>query len=155
MIILETTASIVTIATIVFTASIVSTEIMKYKLLVLISLIVFSTSCQNTKQNSNVKLIDSEELKTILQNNDVQFVDVRTQAEFGENYIKGAENIVFDNNFQNKIDQLDKDKPVVVYCRSGRRSAASAKILEENGFNEVYDLNGGILQWIKEDNEVK
>lgn len=128
---------------------------MKYKLLVFISLIVFSTSCQNTKQDSNIKLIDSEELKTILQNDDVQFVDVRTQAEFGENYIKGAENIVFDGNFQNKIDQLDKDKPVVVYCRSGRRSAASAKILEENGFNEVYNLDGGILKWINDGNPVE
>jgi len=128
---------------------------MKYKLLVFISLIVFSTSCQNTKQNSNVKLTDSEELKTLLQDEDVQFIDVRTVAEFNENYIKGAENIVFDGNFQNKIDQLDKDKPVVVYCRSGRRSAASAIILEENGFNEVYNLDGGILKWINDGNPVE
>jgi rhodanese-related sulfurtransferase len=149
MTILETTASTVT------TATILSTEIMKYKILILISLIVFSTSCQNTKQNSNVKLIESEELKTLLQNEDVQFVDVRTVAEFNENYIEGAENIVYDTNFQQKLNQLDTTKPVVVYCRSGRRSKASAIILEENGFNEVYNLDGGILKWMKEGNKVE
>lgn len=128
---------------------------MKYKLFTLICFVVLSTSCQTTSKDSAVKLIDNEELKTLLENDEVQFVDVRTKAEFSENYIKGAQNIVYDSSFEQKIDQLDKDKPIVVYCRSGRRSAASAEILERNEFNEVYDLDGGILKWIKDGNAVE
>ncbi len=128
---------------------------MKYKILALISFLVLSVSCQTSNKNSNVKSINSEELKTLLQNEDVQFVDVRTEAEFSQNYIKGAKNIVYDSGFEQKLGQLDKNKPIIVYCRSGRRSAASAKILDKNGFIKIYNLNGGILTWIKEGNEVE
>ena len=127
---------------------------MKYKLLTLISFIVFSTSCQTTQKDSNIEVINSEKLKTLIKNDGVQFVDVRTMAEFKENNIQGAENIVFDENFASKLDKFDKDKPIVIYCRSGRRSAASAKILDKNGFSKIYDLDGGILKWIEEGNEV-
>lgn len=128
---------------------------MKYKLFTLICFVVLSTSCQNTKKDSVIKQIDNYDLKTLLQNDDVQFIDVRTEAEFSENYIKGAQNIVYDSSFEQKLDQLDKDKPIVVYCRSGRRSAASAKILEQHGFTEIYELDGGILKWIEEGNAVE
>jgi rhodanese-related sulfurtransferase len=127
---------------------------MKYKLLTLISFIVFSTSCQTTQKDSNIEVINSEKLKTLIKNDGVQFVDVRTMAEFKENNIQGAENIVFDENFASKLDKFDKDKPIVIYCRSGRRSAASAKILDKNGFSKIYDLDGGILKWIEEGNEL-
>jgi rhodanese-related sulfurtransferase len=128
---------------------------MKYKLLSLICFVVLSTSCQTTSKDSTVKVINNEELKSLLKNDDVQFVDVRTEAEFNENHIKGSKNIVYDSGFGQKIDQLDKDKPVAVYCRSGRRSAASASILEQNGFTKIYNLDGGILKWMKEGNEVE
>lgn len=128
---------------------------MKYKLLTIICFVALSTSCQTTSKDSTVKLIDNEELKTLLKNDNIQFVDVRTEAEFSENYIKGAQNIVYDSSFEQKLDQLDKEKPVAVYCRSGRRSAASAEILEQHGFKEIYNLDGGILKWMKEGNLVE
>jgi rhodanese-related sulfurtransferase len=128
---------------------------MKYRLLTLISFIVLSSSCQTTKGDSNIKGISSEELKTLLKNDSVQFVDVRTIKEFNEQYIKGAQNIVYDKTFDQKLNQLDKDEPVIVYCRSGRRSSASAKILEVNGFTEIYNLEGGILKWTEEGNKVE
>lgn len=128
---------------------------MKYKLFTLICFVALSTSCQITSKDSAVKLIGNEELKTLLKNEDVQFVDVRKEAEFSENYIKGAQNIVYDSSFEQKINQLDKDKPIVIYCRSGRRSAASAEILEQHGFTEIYNLDGGILKWMKDGNGVE
>ena len=128
---------------------------MKYNLLLLFSFIVLSTSCQITKEDPNVKVINSEELKTLLKDDSIQFIDVRTVEENSENHIKGSINIVYDKNFEQKISQLDKEKPVVVYCRSGRRSAASAKIMANKGFSEVYDLKGGILKWIEEGNMVE
>ena len=42
---------------------------------------------------------------------------------------------------------LDKEKPVYLYCRSGKRSASAAEKLKEAGFTEVYNLKGGILAW--------
>ena len=51
-------------------------------------------------------------------------------------------------------DRLDKNMPIILYCRSGRRSYLSAIILSENGFKEVYNLEGGILSWIEIGNEV-
>ncbi|RRO25177.1 rhodanese-like domain-containing protein [Flavobacteriaceae bacterium 14752] len=100
-------------------------------------------------------MIDSQEMKTLLKNDEVQLVDVRTVKEFNENYIEGAENIVFDDNFDQKLEGLQKDKPVIVYCRSGRRSAKCADILAKRGFKKIYDLKGGITQWMKEGNEIE
>jgi predicted sulfurtransferase len=45
------------------------------------------------------------------------------------------------------IEALDKEKPVMVYCKSGGRSARAASILKDKGFENVYDLDGGIIGW--------
>ncbi|MCB9293195.1 MAG: rhodanese-like domain-containing protein [Lewinellaceae bacterium] len=80
-----------------------------------------------------------------------QLLDVRTPKEYQEGHIEGAVNINFyDDDFLQQLEkQLDKDKPVLLYCRSGRRSANAAKQMQELGFKEVYDLKGGFLQWEK------
>lgn len=80
---------------------------------------------------------------------DVQLVDVRRPNEFLEGHIEGALNIDFlEDGFAQKVERkLDKDKPVMLYCRSGRRSAAAARELEALGFKEIYDLKGGFLDW--------
>ncbi len=83
---------------------------------------------------------------------DVQLVDVRTPEEFGEGHLEGAINIDFldDEVFSSGIRGLDKDRPVLLYCRSGRRSASAGKLLLKDGFKEVYDLEGGYLNWTEE-----
>lgn len=126
---------------------------MKY--LSLVILILFTASCKEKAKYSNITMIDSEEMKTVLKNKEAQLVDVRTVKEFNENYIEGAENIVFDEDFDQKLEGLQKDKPVIVYCRSGRRSAKCADILAKKGFKKIYDLKGGITQWMKQGNEIK
>ncbi|MBT8269373.1 MAG: rhodanese-like domain-containing protein, partial [Bacteroidia bacterium] len=57
--------------------------------------------------------------------------------------------------FEQDIQGLDKSKPVVVYCRSGRRTAKCTKKMIEAGFVKIYDLEGGITQWQHEGFEVK
>ena len=54
----------------------------------------------------------------------------------------------YGNNFDKKIDELDKSKPIVVYCKSGGRSSKSALKLVEKGFEQIYNLRGGFDQWI-------
>ena len=123
--------------------------------LFLIFVTTLTLSCQKRPANSSITMIDSEKMKTLLQNEDMQLVDVRTVEEFNEQYIKDAENIVYDDNFEEKLGKLEKDKPIIIYCRSGRRTALSADIMEKQGFIKIYELEGGIMQWMKEGNPIK
>lgn len=79
---------------------------------------------------------------------DVQLVDVRTAGEYAEGYIPGAVNIDWkEGGFLDLSRQmLSPERPVLVYCRSGRRSAAAAQSLSKAGF-DVYNLAGGFLAW--------
>ena len=78
----------------------------------------------------------------------VQLVDVRTPEEFAEGHLGGALNIDWKaDGFAEKAQaQLSKERPVMVYCRSGRRSAESAAVLDGLGF-KAFNLKGGILAW--------
>ena len=79
----------------------------------------------------------------------VQLVDVRTAEEYAEGTIPEAVLIdVKESDFMEKATaKLDKTKPVAVFCRSGRRSAAAAKKLTEQGYKTVVNLTGGFLAW--------
>lgn len=72
-------------------------------------------------------------------------VDVRTPAEFASAHIPSAENIDY-RIIGDAMADADRDVPVVVYCRSGNRSARAAQTLESLGFTEVVDF-GGIVRW--------
>ncbi len=79
-----------------------------------------------------------------------QIIDVRTPGETAQGMISGAREIdINDPAFQKKIGTLDKNKPVLVYCRSGGRSGRAMAILNQMGFKEVYNLSGGMLAWQK------
>lgn len=72
-------------------------------------------------------------------------LDVRTPQEYNGGHIEGALNIPVDD-LDRHMSELPKDKPIVVHCQSGRRSARAVSMLQSAGFKEVYDL-GGIGNW--------
>lgn len=75
-------------------------------------------------------------------------LDVRTAEEFSKGHIDGALNIDwYDSSFVEKVSGFDHDRTVLVYCMSGRRSAAAADKMRAAGFVEVINLKGGIMQW--------
>lgn len=116
------------------------------RILVLLFVSIFTLmSCQE-KSNSST-LISSKEMKELMVLDSVQLIDVRTLEEFREGHLEGAQNLIYDNEFVQKIEQLDKSKPVAVYCRTGRRSEDCAQILKDAGFKKVYQLKGGLSQW--------
>lgn len=79
---------------------------------------------------------------------DEQILDVRTAEEFQSGYIDGARNIDWNSqSFPIDVNALEKSKPVLIYCRSGRRSAEAATYLRNNGFTDVRELEGGIAAW--------
>ena len=111
-----------------------------------ISILFFSCNAQN---NANIKLVDAKEFsKEIKADNSPQILDVRTPQEFSEQHLANATNIDWNgNSFEAQAKQLDKDKTVYVYCKSGGRSAKASSKLAEMGFKHIVDLDGGITKW--------
>lgn len=72
-------------------------------------------------------------------------LDVRTPEEFASGHIHGAVNIPVDL-LESRLSQIPTDQPIVVYCRSGNRSARASQILAQAGFAAIYDL-GGLIDW--------
>ena len=87
--------------------------------------------------------IEAAALHKIISTKKVQLVDVRTAEEYATGHIGNAVNINFT---QQAKEQLDKRKPVYLYCRSGRRSSTAAKMLVAEGFHTI-NLQGGIEAW--------
>ena len=92
--------------------------------------------------------IDAAALHKIISTKKVQLVDVRTAEEYATGHIEYAVNIDMKqpNFIQQAKEQLDKRKPVYLYCRSGRRSSTAAKMLVAEGFHTI-NLQGGIEAW--------
>lgn len=83
----------------------------------------------------------SEQENTVL-------LDVRTPAEVAEGVIEGAIALdFFANDFQAKVNALDKNKNYFVYCRSGNRSGQACQLMDQLGFKSLVNLEGGILAW--------
>jgi rhodanese-related sulfurtransferase len=76
---------------------------------------------------------------------DHMLIDVRTTQEYAGGHIAGSVNIALDT-IASRLNDIPRDQPVVLYCRSGNRSAQAARILAEAGYTNVRDL-GGIIAW--------
>ncbi|HBF4442065.1 TPA: rhodanese-like domain-containing protein [Clostridioides difficile] len=96
------------------------------------------------------KNINKNQLKEMMKNEkDILLLDVRTKDEFRECKIENAINISL-QELINNIDEIYdyKDKKVVVYCRSGHRSVTACNLLAEEGFEHLYNLNSGIIDYM-------
>lgn len=126
------------------------------RFLVSICLFVIVVACKEKSTAPRVEVISVEEMKEVLKAESVQLIDVRTRNEYASNHIENAKNIVYlGDDWEEQIEKLDKEKPVYIYCQKGGRSAKCAALLEEAGFEKIYDLEGGISQWILQGNEVE
>ena len=81
-------------------------------------------------------------------------LDVRTVEEWNAGHIIGATLIPLDQ-ITNQYGQLPDDQEIVIYCRSGNRSAEALSFLTEIGFSNIYSMDGGINDWILAGYEVK
>ena len=97
-----------------------------------------------------MKEISSTELKQLKdQKADFVLIDVREQYEFDEAQIGGT--LIPMGDVMDRVEEIPKDKQVVVHCRSGKRSASVINALEQNfGYTNLYNLHGGILAYIDE-----
>lgn len=123
--------------------------------LVLLGLIYTLFSFIRAKKGANhiqhpaINLISPIQLSDkIKEDSTIQLVDIRTNLEYKSGIIHPAKNInFFDKNFRSHFKNYDKKKPIYIYCKSGRRSAKASLVLAKEGFKEIYDLEGGILNW--------
>ena len=84
----------------------------------------------------------------MLLDTNVVLIDVRTQSEIKQGFISGARFINFyDNDFKEQISNLDKQKSTIVYCQKGGRSLKACEMMQEIGFDRVYNLEGGAYGW--------
>ncbi len=100
------------------------------------------------QQTAKVMQLSTSEFSKKIEEEGIQLIDVRTAGEVAEGKIPSAVNIDYNSpEFKKMAAKLDPTKPVAVYCKVGGRSARAAKIFQDLGFKEVYDLEGGILSW--------
>ena len=96
-----------------------------------------------------MKEITVKELKRKLdKEEDFQLIDVREEFEYEVSNLNG-ENIPL-GGLLLEVEKIATDKPVIIHCRSGARSAAAVMQLEAQGFTKLYNLKGGILAWAQE-----
>ena len=74
-------------------------------------------------------------------------LDVRSPQEYAEGHVPGAVNVPHDQ-LASRLDEVPKDKDVVLYCRSGRRSALAADVLAANGYTRLSHLEGDMQAWV-------
>ena len=128
---------------------------MRKVLILSIVLVSLCFGCKQDQTKGEIQVVSPEEMKELLATDDIQLVDVRTPEEYMEGFIANFQNIDFMSpTFDEDILKLDKEKPVILYCRSGGRSANCAQKMLEAGFVKIYDLDGGITKWLHNGNDV-
>lgn len=115
------------------------------KVLAIVASLLLLAGCSSSGAATNVNASDFSKKITEA---GVITLDVRTPFEFATGHIQGAQNIDFESgSFETQIQSLDKNTTYAVYCRSGNRSGQAVAIMHDAGFHNIYNLNGGIVDW--------
>lgn len=118
------------------------------KILPLLFCFICGMGCQSNSAQTSSTLDVKTYQQQLAAQKDIQLIDVRTPEEFAGGHLQNAVNIDFQaDDFEQKIKALNKTKPVYLYCLSGGRSGKAADVLNKQGFSEVYNMKGGIMEW--------
>jgi len=117
------------------------------KIFSILAIVLMLTSCQ-AQEKKGVQLLPAKEFSQKVDAKKGQVIDVRTPKEFQKGHLKNAQNIhLYDQDFAQRIDKLDKKQPVYVYCKAGGRSAEAVEIMQNHGFENIIELQGGTDSW--------
>ncbi len=98
-------------------------------------------------------IISLEEFKSYTGRAGVQIVDVRGENEYNKGHVQGADH-VFVGTIENHLDKISRDRPVVIHCQAGDRSALAYSALVKNGFTNVKNFSGGMKEWLADKGKV-
>lgn len=135
----------------------------KISILIIVSVLIssiFTNAYSQLVNNTQKELVSSEiakpinlsaiEFKAMIEKGDVILLDVRTINEFKQGHLKGAINIDwYKRTFETKVAELDKEKTILIYCRSGNRTGKTKYFMIGMGFTKVYNLEYGINDWAR------
>ncbi|MCQ1536077.1 rhodanese-like domain-containing protein [Methanosarcina sp. KYL-1] len=123
--------------------------------LLLIAVLIFTS--QPEASPPGFETVSVDEARGMIEKGDLFLLDVRTPAEFDESHLEGAVLIPLENGYgsnlgpdqllEARINEVPKGKKVLVYCRTGRRSAVASQMLVDAGYTDVYNMGGGINEW--------
>lgn len=105
-------------------------------------------------QNEEINDINPKEAFKMIKENknnlDLIILDIRTLAEYDDGHIERAENIDYSSfDFEETLEEMDRNRKYIIYCRSGVRSSNSCDIMKDLGFHDLYNIKGGIDAWKK------
>ena len=114
---------------------------------ILFALPILLAACGKAPQQTNSLAPAAFEVR--LSEPGAQLIDARTPSEYNSGHLPDALNLDWNGGqLEAAASKLDKSKPALLYCASGRRSAAAREFLTEQGFKDVVDLDGGIGAWV-------
>ena len=115
-----------------------------------LALSVLVTACSSDTTTQSIELVSPTEAAQVIADDPAGLVvlDIRTPQEFNEARLADAVMVDFyAEDFAAQLETLDKDVPYVMYCNSGNRSSDAVKTMKDLGFVEVYEIDGGIVNW--------
>ena len=113
-------------------------------------LVLLVAACSSGSDTATIELVSPSEAAQVIEDDPAGLVvlDIRTPEEFNEARLANAINVdYYDADFADQLDGLDKNAPYVMYCRSGNRSSEAVQTMKDLGFVEVYEIDGGIVNW--------
>lgn len=119
---------------------------MKLAFFTFCSLLLAAFGCK-TSTNDKMPIADKETLVAVLNSDSVKIIDVRTIEEFESGHISRSINYTIES-LKDSMPKLNRSEKIITVCRSGNRSGKAAKLLQEEGFTDVY--NGGKWQDVEE-----
>ncbi len=131
---------------------------MSKKIIILSSILTFFIACKSNSQDNStatvqvqkkgIQHLNALDFKDAIQFPGVNLIDIRTKAEYEQGHIAHAIWIDwYKKTFQKYVQLLPKDKPVLLYCRSGNRSGKASHVLQSLGFQKIINLRYGIHDW--------
>jgi len=114
---------------------------------------VFAAACSSGSATQVIELVSPAKAAEVIaeQPDGLVVLDIRTPEEFAEARLADAIMVdYYASDFADQLDRLDKDVPYVLYCRTGNRSSDAVKTMKSLGFTEVYEIDGGIVNWYEQ-----
>ncbi len=133
---------------------------MKRFIIGIIFLSIFSGCISDIRApGKQYKDISVNEAKGMIDRGEVFILDVRTREEYAAGHINNSKLMAVqdipEQEIKERLKELPANRKILVYCKSGSRSAKASKILAENGFAQIYNMKGGITEWTKAGYEVE